>query len=81
MMCGDSTNIDDIKKLVGSNQIDMIFTSPPYDNNRVYRLTKKIDFDSLMRKSFSNVKEIIKDDCQIIIKRWENLTGKKGVRI
>jgi len=30
LMCGDSYNLDDIKKLIGENQIDMMFTDPPY---------------------------------------------------
>ena len=30
LMCGDSTNIDDIKKLMNENKIDMIYTDPPY---------------------------------------------------
>lgn len=31
LMCGDSTSEDDIKKLVGGNKIDMVFTDPPYN--------------------------------------------------
>ena len=30
LMCGDSTSIDDIKKLMNENKIDMIYTDPPY---------------------------------------------------
>lgn len=30
LMCGDSTNEGDVKKLIGETQIDMIFTDPPY---------------------------------------------------
>lgn len=30
LMCGDSYNLDGIKKLIGENQIDMMFTDPPY---------------------------------------------------
>lgn len=30
LMCGDSYNLDNIKKLIGENQIDMMFTDPPY---------------------------------------------------
>ena len=33
LMCGDSTNIDCVKKLVGENQIDMLLTDPPYNVN------------------------------------------------
>jgi DNA modification methylase len=30
LMCGDSTSIDAMEKLVGSHKADMIFTDPPY---------------------------------------------------
>lgn len=33
LMCGDSTNIDCVKKLVGECQIDMLLTDPPYNVN------------------------------------------------
>lgn len=33
LMCGDSTNIDCVKKLVGGVQIDMLLTDPPYNVN------------------------------------------------
>lgn len=30
VLCGDSTNIDDVKKLIGEEKADMVFTDPPY---------------------------------------------------
>lgn len=30
LMCGDATNIDDVRKLIGDNEINLIFTDPPY---------------------------------------------------
>jgi site-specific DNA-methyltransferase (adenine-specific) len=33
LMCGDSTNIDCVKKLVGGVQVDMLLTDPPYNVN------------------------------------------------
>ena len=31
LMCGDSTSINDVKKLLQKNKIDMVFTDPPYN--------------------------------------------------
>lgn len=31
LMCGDCTNTDNIKMLIGNRDIDMVFTDPPYD--------------------------------------------------
>lgn len=33
LLCGDSTKLDDILRLVGDNEVDMIFTDPPYNVN------------------------------------------------
>lgn len=33
LLCGDATNEDNVKKLIQDNQIDMVFTDPPYGLN------------------------------------------------
>ena len=33
VMCGDSTKEDDIKKLINNNNIDLVYTDPPYGIN------------------------------------------------
>jgi len=33
VMCGDSTMIDDVEKLMNGEKADMVFTSPPYNAN------------------------------------------------
>jgi DNA modification methylase len=32
LLCGDSTNIQDLDKLINKNKIELIFTDPPYGN-------------------------------------------------
>jgi len=35
LMCGDSTDINHIKKLINNNKIDMLFADPPYGMNKI----------------------------------------------
>lgn len=45
LMCGDSTSIDDVEKLMDGKKADMVFTSPPYNAN-----TKAGDGDIFNKK-------------------------------
>jgi site-specific DNA-methyltransferase (adenine-specific) len=33
IMCGDCTNLEEVKKLIGNEKVNMIFTDPPYNVN------------------------------------------------
>lgn len=48
LMCGDSTSIDDVEKLINSNAIDMILTDPPYG------MHLDTDFSSMQSKIHGN---------------------------
>ncbi len=54
VMCGDSTNAEQLKKLMGGGVADLIFTSPPYSLQRDYE-TKIADWDKLMEGVFGNL--------------------------
>lgn len=42
LMCGDSTNIQSVEKLIGEKAIDMVFTDPPYGiNENTNRVSSK----------------------------------------
>lgn len=48
LMCGDSTMIDDVEKLMNGNKADMVFTDPPYGVSYQSNLRTKSDkFDVL----------------------------------
>lgn len=67
LMCGDSTNLADVMKLVDGRAVDMLLTDPPYNVN--YEGTAgKIKNDSMedsafrefLFSAFSNAKEVMK---------------------
>lgn len=65
LMCGDSTMIDDVEKLLKGNKVDLLFTDPPYNvafNGRSGK-HEVIKNDNLEEQDFSN---FINDVIQII---------------
>lgn len=54
LMCGDSTSIDDVSKLVGGCQMDMLITDPPYnvDYTGKTKDALKIENDSMEDSAF-----------------------------
>lgn len=59
LLCGDSTSFDDVKKLMGDEKADMVFTSPPYNiNSGMYETYK----DNLKSDEYINFNlEVIKN--------------------
>lgn len=47
LMCGSSTNIEDVEKLMNGNTAKMLFTSPPYSDMREYEGGKNLDVDNI----------------------------------
>lgn len=47
LMCGSSTNIEDVEKLMDGNTARMLFTSPPYSDMREYEGGKNLDVDNI----------------------------------
>ncbi|MBO7629782.1 MAG: DNA modification methylase [Bacteroidales bacterium] len=67
LMCGDSTRMDDVARLVDGEQIDMLLTDPPYnvDYNGTAGKIKNDNMDSdsfrlFLRNAFANAKAVLK---------------------
>lgn len=52
LMCGDSTKIEDVKKLVGEETIDLMVTDPPYNVNYQASNGNKIQNDNMSSENF-----------------------------
>lgn len=52
LLCGDSTQTDEWKKIMGEEMADIIMTDPPYNVNYESADGRKIDNDSMSNKKF-----------------------------
>lgn len=53
LLCGDSTNVQHVERLMGGEKAELCFTSPPYGQQRDYGVGKVSDWDTLMNGVFS----------------------------
>ena len=67
LMCGDSTDAAALARLMGTQQATLLFTSPPYGQQRDYGAAKEqvSDWDRLMQGVFAAAP--ITDDAQLLI--------------
>lgn len=64
LMCGDSTDREQVRELVGKNKVDYIYTDPPYGMNAV-------SHSGVMTKTYG--KDILNDDNnQVAVRSIEN---------
>lgn len=67
VLCGDSTSPDALDKLMSGERADLLFTSPPYAQQRDYGAARKkvSDWDALMQGVFSVAP--VKDGAQLLV--------------
>lgn len=65
LLCGDSTDASAIARLMDCEQASLLFTSPPYGNQRNYTTGGIADWDALMRGVFSVLP--LQDDGQVLV--------------
>lgn len=74
LMCGDSTSVDAVEKLMDGQRADMVFTDPPYGINEKGERGKRFGKDSIMEKGV-NYKSFVDDSIQYAIDAFNLCQG------
>jgi DNA modification methylase len=67
LLCGDSTKTEDVARVMDGERASLLFTSPPYGNQRDYTTGGISDWDALMQGVFGHAGDVMADDGQLLI--------------
>ncbi len=67
LLCGDSTDAASVARVMGEDRATLLFTSPPYGNQRDYTTGGVSDWDALMRGVFQHLPAILTGDGQVLV--------------
>ncbi|MCK8787251.1 ParB N-terminal domain-containing protein [Roseomonas sp. NAR14] len=67
LLCGDSTDAATVARVMGQDRAALLFTSPPYGNQRDYTTGGVSDWDALMRGVFQHLSLVLRDDGQALV--------------
>ncbi|MGQ9815175.1 MAG: DNA-methyltransferase [Candidatus Roseilinea sp.] len=67
LMCTDASDHQAIARLMGSEKAALLFTSPPYANQRNYTTGGIADWDALMQGVFGAATTAMREDGQILV--------------
>lgn len=67
LVCGDSTKSEDVARVMNGERAALLFTSPPYGNQRDYTTGGIGDWDALMQGVFGRLSDAMADDGQVLV--------------
>jgi DNA modification methylase len=67
LICSDSANVAAIESFMAGERAALLFTSPPYANQRNYTTGGIADWDALMRGVFGAAAHAMREDGQILV--------------
>jgi DNA modification methylase len=67
LACGDSTDGAAVARVMGADRAALLFTSPPYGNQRDYTTGGVTDWDALMQGVFQHLDRAMRADAQLLV--------------
>jgi DNA modification methylase len=67
LLCGDSTDAAIVARVMGEDRAALLFTSPPYGNQRDYTTGGVTDWDALMQGVFQHLDAAMRPDGQVLV--------------
>ncbi|MFL1462537.1 site-specific DNA-methyltransferase [Roseococcus sp. DSY-14] len=67
LLCGDSTDAASVARVMGEDRAALLFTSPPYGNQRDYTTGGVTDWDALMQGVFQHLEAAMRPDGQVLV--------------
>ena len=67
LLCGDSTDAATVARVMGDDRATLLFTSPPYGNQRDYTTGGVTDWDALMQGVFQHLDTAMRPDGQVLV--------------